>query len=68
MVAFVNFFNKREMMCHDLIVCPTYVDAFCELTTAEEYSCVIDIIAVSSAVSVACDSIYPPVYLSCPVH
>ena len=33
---------------------------FRELTTAGEYSCVIGIIAVSSAVGVACDSVYPP--------
>lgn len=52
--------TRHELLRHDLIVCPSYVEAFSELTIPGAYSCVIGIIAVSSAVAVACDSVYPP--------
>jgi len=52
--------TRHELLAHDLIVCPPYHSAFRELAVSGVSSCVVSILAMSSALGMAIDSLYPP--------
>jgi len=49
----------HELLSHQLVVCPEYFEVFHELTTNGTDSCVVAMIAVSSALGYAIHSYYP---------
>jgi len=51
---------RHELLKNQLVVCPEYFQVFRELTTNGSDSCVVAMIAVSSAISYAIKSYYPP--------
>jgi len=51
--------TRHDLLRHQLIVCPSFADAFQDVTTHGAHSCVVALIAVCSALGVECDSFYP---------